>query len=78
MQHAAREVALPHEHAVDGEPPCRLVEADVVGPRAAVDVEDRRVAVVDEVLQLLELAGAGVHDAVERDGLDLPGREKSR
>ena len=78
VQHAVGEIALPHEHALDGKAPGRLVEAHLVGPGAAVDVEDRRVSVSFEVLQRLELAGARVREALERNRLDLDGREKSR
>ena len=46
--------------------------AHLVGPGAAVDVVDRCVPLAFQVQEVLELAGALVHEAFDRDGLDLP------
>ena len=76
MQHAAGELALADEHALDAEPPSRLVEGSRICPRAPVDVERQPVAVALEVLEPFELADAGVSKHVERHRLELTGLGK--
>ena len=72
MEHAVGELTFAQKDALERQTLLALPERRVVGPRAAVDVEDRRVPVAFEVLQPLELAAAAVHLSLERDRLDLP------
>jgi hypothetical protein len=71
VEHTAGELAVTNDHPSESQTPRVLVELRVVGPGAAVDVVDRRVAVSLEVLQAVELAASGVDDSSDVDGLDV-------
>jgi len=71
VKDAALELALPDQDALDLESPRWLVEPRLVRPGAAVDVVDRRVPIALEMDEVLELAHSLVHEALDRDLLDL-------
>src|SRR5207237_220581 len=73
VEDAAREPVMSHEHALQHQRPCRLVEPCVVRPGATVDVEEGGVPVALEMLKAVELAPSLVREPAELYRLDLSG-----
>jgi hypothetical protein len=73
VQHAAREIVLADEDALDAQRTSALVEQSLVRPGAAVDVVDEDVPAPLGVLDFLELARPLVHEPLDRDELELAG-----
>ena len=71
VQDAVGEFTLPDEDTVRNDAAAVLVEARVIGPGTAVDVEDERVAIAFEVLDPLQLPDSLVDEPGDRHRLDL-------
>ena len=71
VQHSALELTLPDHDTVDSERQRLFVERARIHPRAAVDVERKRVAISCEMVEALELAGPLVHQSLDDHVFDL-------